>query len=57
MKDPIKCVKYNYSLEEEIQNQLQFDGTIQLSEDGQELIIINKKPNTNPEYILEADPH
>jgi hypothetical protein len=31
---PIKIVKYNYSLEENIQNHLQFDGTLSLSEDG-----------------------
>lgn len=57
LKEPIKCVKYNYSLEEEIQNHLQFDGTLQLSEDGQSLLIVNKKPNTNPDYMFDPDPH
>lgn len=56
-EDPIKCVKYNYALDSEIQNYLQYDSLISVSEDGTELIITNKKPVENPDYILDADPN
>ena len=54
--DPIKCYKYNNNLDKSIQNFSQFDSIISISGDGKELIITNKKPNENPEYVLEADP-
>ena len=54
---PIKCVKYNHSLDADIQNYLQFESLISVSECGQRLIITNKKPCENPDYILEADPY
>ena len=34
----------------------QYDSTLQISEDGTELIIKNKKPLINPEYIYEETP-
>jgi len=43
-KNKIPCFKYNYSLDEEVQNFCSFPSYIQVSEDGEELIIINKKP-------------
>ena len=54
--EPIRCIKYNYSIDPEGQNHLQFDALLQVSQDGKELLIYNKKPNDNPEYIPEADP-
>lgn len=52
----IDCVKYNYSLEKEVQNFSTFDGQIQLSEDGRYLYIFNRKPVENDLYIEERDP-
>lgn len=52
----IDCVKYNYSLEKEVQNFSTFDGQIQLSEDGKYLYIFNRKPVENDLYIEERDP-
>ena len=40
-----------------MQNHKIFESYIQLSPDGKELIITNKKPISDPEYILEADPN
>ena len=48
-------VKYNFTLDESIQNFTTYDGYIQLSSDGQELLITNKKVIEDQEYILEAD--
>jgi hypothetical protein len=56
MSREIKCLKYNYSFEEEVQNFNNFEATIKLSKDGKELIITNFKPITSPEYVLEKDP-
>ena len=56
-RHPIKCVKYNHSLDAGIQSYLQFESLISVSECGQRLIITNKKPCENPDYILEADPY
>lgn len=52
----MKCVKYNYTLDAEIQNFLQYDGLIEVSEDGKKLIITNKKPCEENQYILDSDP-
>lgn len=58
MRDsPIKCVKYNHALDADIQNYLQFESNITVSEDGRELIITNKKPRDNADLVLEADPN
>ena len=53
----IKCVKYNYSLDAGVQNFLQFDGLLHLSEDGKKLIITLKKYSETPIHVLEPDPH
>lgn len=38
-------------------NHFFFDSILTLSEDGQELIILNKKMNTNPRYIYDFTPN
>jgi len=43
-ENPIKCVKYNYSLDAGIQNHLQFESLIKVSDDGKRLILTLKKP-------------
>lgn len=53
----IKCVKYNYSLDAGVQNFFQFDGLINLSEDGKRLNLTLKKYNEKPIHVLEPDPH
>lgn len=50
-------MKYNYSLEDIVQNFPSYDGYLQLSHDGKELIITCKKPVDNQKYVLEADPN
>ena len=54
---PIKCIKYNNSLDETVQQNYFFDAFITVSSDGSKLIISNKKPTAEAkEYILDADP-
>ena len=53
----IKCYKYNYNIDEKVQNFRQFEAYLSLSKDGTQLIITNMKPISNPEYVLEADPN
>lgn len=58
MENPIKCVKYNYTLES--QNTLcgHFSSVLSISGDGEMLIITTIRPNkksNQPQYILEAD--
>lgn len=50
-------MKYNYNLDANIQNYLQFDSLIQLSNDGEELIITNKRQNPHAQYKLTSDPN
>lgn len=58
MRDhPIQCQKYNYSIANNIQNHQQYAATITVNEDGDELVICNSKPDTNPEYIFDLEPH
>lgn len=52
----VSIKKYNYAIDDTVQNFSCFDGFLQLSEDEKYLIITNKKPVNNPEYIVEADP-
>ena len=52
----IDCIKYNYSLDKEVQNHKTFDSHIQISEDKQSFLIINRRPLENQQYVLEADP-
>ena len=42
-QNKINCFKYNHSLETSVQNFTKFNSTIQLSEDGETLIITNLK--------------
>lgn len=53
----IKCVKYNYSLDAGVQNFLQFDGLLHLSEDGKKLVLTLKKYSETPIHVLQPDPH
>ena len=41
----IPCIKYNYSLDKEIQNSDQYFATLTLSRDGKKFIVKNLKPN------------
>ena len=52
----IKIKKYNYAIDESVQNFSSFDAYLQLSEDETKFIVTNKKPVNDPEYIYEADP-
>ena len=56
-ENPIKCQKYNYTLDVELMNHFFFDSMITVSEDGQELLISNKKMNTNPRYSYDFTPN
>lgn len=50
------CVKYNYSLEAEVQNFSSFNASIQLSADKRKFLITNQKPMADEIHALEADP-
>ena len=50
----ISCSKYNYCIE---QRRDMYDSQLQISGDGERLMIINKVPIENHKYILEADPN
>ena len=50
----VNCVKYNYSLEESVQNFSTFSAFIQLI--GQYFKLIIKKPIEDPQYVLQSDP-
>lgn len=56
MKTKIECIKYNYSLENEVQNFKTFEATIQLSPDREILYIVNSKPIPDDIHVLESDP-
>lgn len=56
MTNKISCFKYNYAFEEVVQNFNSYQSYIQLSPDGEELIIVNRKPREKLEYIHEEDP-
>lgn len=56
-----RCVKYNYALDDDIQNFPAFESYFSLKGVGEEdedleLEIWNRKPIENPKYVLEADP-
>ena len=55
-ENKVKCIKFNYSLDEVVQKHVCFDAFIKLSQDKKQLIIANKKP-VEDDYILEADPN
>ena len=50
----MKVVKYNSSLDSIVQNLYNNEAFIQLSKDGSEILIMNKKPVANPKYVYEA---
>ena len=54
MKTKIECFKYNYSLEDTVQNFGSFQSYIEIK--GEELIITNRKPVSKKKYVLEPDP-
>ena len=51
MTNKLKCFKYNYAFEEVVQNFNNYQSFIQLSPDGEELVITNRKPVEKLEYI------
>ena len=53
-KTKIDCFKYNYALEDTVQNFGSFQSYIEIK--GEELIITNLKPVTKKQYILDPDP-
>ena len=55
IKNRIKCFKYNYALEDSVQNFTSFQGYFQLTEDGEEFKITNLKPVEKLQYMLEED--
>lgn len=55
-KHRIRCMKYNYSLDQETYDFTCYKNLLQLSEDGKYIQLTNLKPKINNEYILEADP-
>ena len=54
---PISCIKYNYSLERDVQDFDSQEAQIKISMDGEELEIHNMKIHEQLEYVLEADPN
>lgn len=55
---PIKCYKYNYTLDGRPSAQSQYSSVLSISDDGETLIITTIRPNkkfNEPQYILEAD--
>ena len=52
----INCFKYNYAFEEVVQNFNSYQSFIQLSPDGTELVITNRKPREKLEYLHQEDP-
>ena len=50
----MKLIKYNYSLDKEVQNHICYDSYMQISEDESALIITNKKP-VEDVYVLQAE--
>lgn len=53
---PIYCTKYNHTLDGTVMNYYQFEAKIQISQDGKQLLITNRKPRTNPRYMYEKVP-
>ena len=52
----VKIVKFNHSLDDSVQRFTQFDGFMQIDSETNYIKFTIKKPNNNPQYILEADP-
>jgi hypothetical protein len=51
---PIHCFKFNYSLDSEVQKFTSFQALIEI--EGDEITVINRKPDEADQFILEADP-
>lgn len=52
--NPIKCQKYNYSLDAAIQKYSSFNATLSISGDGESIVITNIRLNekfNKPQYI------
>lgn len=52
----VKCVKYNYNFDDDVQSIPCFEGYLHLSFDEQEVQVFIKKPVDNPKYSIRADP-
>jgi hypothetical protein len=52
----VKCIKYNNTLDDAAYQYPTFNAFIELSLDGEELIITNKVKYKDKEYVLENDP-
>jgi hypothetical protein len=52
-QERIFCIKFNHALGSKREY---YQSELQISEDGSELVIINRVPIENHNYILEADP-
>ena len=55
--DRIRCMKYNSAFDLSTLRESTFQSYLQLSQDGQRIIITNKKFIKTGDYILEADPN
>jgi len=49
------CYKYNYALDKEVQHLGSYNAFFYLSNANSYLNIINRKPNSETKYVLEAD--
>jgi hypothetical protein len=52
----IKCVKYHYALEKEVQKSSSNNAYIEFTDNCQYLAIVNRKEVEKSKYVLEADP-
>lgn len=52
----ISITKMHSSLDDTTQNFSSYEGFMHTDMDSEELIIMNKKPVSNPQYVLLADP-
>ena len=56
--EPLKCFKYNYTIDGENAKYSHFNAVLSVSDDGEKLIIKTIRPNSEfnkPKFILEAD--
>ena len=52
----IQITKMHSSLDDSTQNFSSYEGFMHTDMESQELIIMNKKPVSNPQYVLLSDP-
>ena len=50
---PIKCIKYNYAVDKNVQNYDSQEANIEISQDGECLEIYNVKFVENDKFVLE----